>query len=85
MKLTKLQRHTAYIIMLAESNKLGYGFCWMMLKLFYLTPSEIIIKRYFPELYRKRPPGGGRFWFTVNRAGWQKRIKLLKQCIEETY
>lgn len=93
MELTRQQRHTAYIIMLEEAERPSlsgfyrkyHGLCYLFLAIFdsedfYFHPMETL-----PELYAKRPLPIGSSWFDLNRAGWQKRIELLKQCIEETY
>ena len=93
MKLTKLQRHTAYIIMLAEAEtdfeewSMGWGLCHLINHVFGLKnigcfwKFNCVIEQYFPELQNKK----GFKWPIRNASGWQKRIKLLKQCIEETY
>jgi hypothetical protein len=99
MKLTKLERHTAYIIMLYEfENKTEYegrfytgyyigriyrvGFCDVLFHLWegYIEISDLI------ELYKKKPSIEplGAYWFTACMEGWQKRIDLLKECINET-
>lgn len=96
MKLTKSERHTAYIIMLAEAEErdsfiCAYGFCRMLSSLFrftelggvgYCEQTELL-----DELHAKQPARLGYLgeWFPHNNSGWQKRIELLKQCIEETY
>lgn len=87
MKLTKLQRHTAYIIMLEESESFYHtGFCWMIYYLFDIGVGcyDSSIEQFLPELYDKKPNTYGAFWFDANRLGWQERIELLKQCINET-
>jgi hypothetical protein len=103
MKLTKDQRHTAYIILLAEAEKvierpyLPYyiGLCWLIKDTFGLyddgfynpdgsTEYGKAIK-YFPELEKHRQSKNkDDFWFPVDKSGWDKRISLLKQAIEET-
>jgi hypothetical protein len=89
MKLTKLQRHTAYIILLAEfEESFGFEFfCDAVYSLFDWPFGEGTIRDYLPELYRHKPAtlddSGG--WFSDNEDGVNTRIKLLKQCIEETY
>jgi len=94
MKLTKLQRHTAYIIMLQEFeeaiNQCDYNICMCY------TITDNFYHEYTPywkamdgliELKRKQPK---KFeldtcWFEFTKEGTQKRIELLKQCINETY
>jgi hypothetical protein len=69
MKLSQLQRHTAYIIMLAEAetfiSKWGdCGFCSMIDQLFgFFVYDEKVFEKYFPELYRKRPEIFFKHWF----------------------
>ncbi len=94
MKLNKLQRHTAYILMLdradnmTDRQKMTDGLCWFSCSLFYLW-DEVFDFTYaldlFPELLNKKPKNCDRFWFPKNRDGWEKRKDLLRQCIEETY
>ena len=87
MKLTKLQRHTAYIIMLAEAKTgeyYDYGMCFMFAEHFDSSLySDKIFKSMLPELYRKRPKCNC-YWFYCNKQGWQQRIELLNQCVIET-
>jgi hypothetical protein len=96
--LTKLERHTAYLIMLEEAedptsySTLLYspclcGFCYMIGVLFRMGngASETIIRDYFPELYKRKPSTAANlFWFTRNEAGWEERKKILLECINET-
>lgn len=96
MKLTKLQRHTAYIIMLSEYETGPYplrfnGFCWMIKELFMDQTDEDNWERntrFFQELKAKKPKvleTSYGSWFWCNEEGTKKRINILKQCIEETY
>lgn len=84
-KLTKDEKFTAYCIMLAE-YELGktYFLCKIISDCFGLRGTDETMKKYFPELYLKRPKGllSGSSWF----LSWEqkKRIDILKQCIEET-
>jgi hypothetical protein len=97
MQLDKLERHTAYIIMLAEAEagNYQYGFCRMMATLFgmneesgngfegidYCNQVELLT-----ELNNKKPENFGIWgWFPYDTDGWNARIELLKQCINETY
>lgn len=96
MKLNRQQRHMAYMIMLAEAEAgtpLGSGFCYLFTgRLFgycitkdYYIYDRAIFKKLLPELFAKRPKQKTIYWFPYNKNGWQKRIRLLKQCINETY
>lgn len=100
MKLTKLQRHTAYIIMLHEAKDFGckdsaakLGFCYMILILFKDITNSFDLLDPFPELKQKEPKqkwddDGNvlEYWFEKGtESGWAQRIKLLEKCIEETY
>jgi hypothetical protein len=100
MKLTKLQRHTAYILMQdgIENDYKMYGFCIWIQHLFGIVEGfhnkETVIRKYFPELWRKRPKAvfqkenenQGCLWFNYyDSKSNTKRVELLKQCIEETY
>lgn len=99
MKLKKHERHAAYIIMLAEAeeklNKKDYkgGLCalsgvldnegdgvdkWIFIDL-HLPELDILLSKANPNYY------DGVYAFLCDKDGWQKRIELLKQCIEETY
>lgn len=85
MKLKKLQRHTAYIIMLAECNE-DVGFCKLILDLFDIGDggNEYVMKDHFPELFQKRPADCRSFWFPLSPDGNNKRKLLLQECIKET-
>jgi hypothetical protein len=88
MKLTKEERHIAYIIMLAEAQDREYwdcGLCRLILDVLGLWCYGTGMRDCFPELYGKQPKKYNTFWFETNSWGWRKRIQLLKQCIEETY
>jgi len=100
MKLTKIQRHTAYIIMRAEfeADKLDFyasdGYCYLLRNTLGLYDSKSgyddIIKEYLPELQKRKPKhlynSKVGLWFPSNSiGGLQQRIALLDQCIEETY
>lgn len=85
MKLTKDQRFIAYCIMLEEiESSENYFFCNTFYRCFGLVNSQITMQEYFPELYSKKPKvtHSPNCWFPVHET--EKRIKILKQCIEET-
>ena len=97
MKLTKLQRHTAYIILLAEAEKkmkrrnYGDGFCILIGTTFnrgtILFVNSYISITDLKELYLREPDEYYNYygyWFPQTKEGWQKRIEILKQCIIET-
>lgn len=96
MKLNKLQRHTAYILLLSEfENELVvdngrlyikiYGFVGFCDVLSLLVGDSIEISD-LKELWNKKPnETNGLYWFVNNEAGYNTRIELLKQCIQETY
>lgn len=91
MKLTKLQRYTAYCILLEEAENPAYydgfvdksddwGICYMWLC---LTGYEYLFdkfKKILPELYTKRKGDDTFYWDT-----WEERKEALKQCIIETH
>lgn len=91
MKLTKLQRYTAYCILLEEAeNPIRYdgflyrsddlGICYMW---FCLTGYNYLyhtFKTILPELYAKRKGDGKFYW-----DNWGERKEALKQCIIETH
>jgi len=41
--------------------------------------------KYFPEYKRKKPNNKSMIWLAGDKRAWDKRIKILKQCIIETY
>lgn len=100
-KLTKAQRHIAYIIMREEAERPGefdsfkyripntlsnyHGFCFMYLLLFDDDSLKDNFKKALPELYAKKPYTDSTYWFRCDKNGWQQRIKLLNQCIIETH
>lgn len=93
MTLTKDERFTAYCIMLAEAEEnfftacMGFGFCGLV-RFEFDIDNRIYDQKFFyllfPELFALKPNRIGRFWFSTDSEGWQKRIELLKQCINET-
>lgn len=100
MKLTKEQRHIAYIIMWEEAENPGqffyldlmedcistqYGFCAMIRMVFDDSFTDCDMSYVFPELFAKRPSSHGFYWFPRTVAGWGERIKLLDKCIKETF
>ena len=87
-KLNKSERHSAYMIMLAELEAYSNlpfhvpfsGFCG-------LAKSANILYEFnrgkLKELSAKKPKRTcGAFWFP--RCQWTKRISILKKCINET-
>ena len=89
MKLTKLQRHTAYIILLHEIEvSVLLGICPIFS---YMSGIELDddglftkFKTMLPELWNKRRCGRNECYAFL----WEtdaERISALKQCIEETY
>lgn len=99
MKLTKLQRYTAYCMIEEEilSGYFSYGFCIYIEDMFGLKDEEIterIIQKYFPELWNKRPKKLyqketkilGALWFEpFSLESNSRRKNIIKQCIEETH
>lgn len=84
MKLTKLQRHTAYILMLEEGKKYEYrfGVCATWNGLFY-DHTWKNLKYILPELFRKRQYAHTsllEFWFKSSKS----RKLAIEQCIKET-
>lgn len=98
MKLNRLQRHTAYIIMLAEyerDKKEGKAYSQGFCSVFGLDLLGMAFEdnwqnsvRFLPELNAKKPKKlympHCNTWFTILASGREKRIELLKQCIIET-
>ena len=97
MKLTKLERHTAYILFYEKAKsptwyRKGLGMCHLIESFCGLhndgfdsafwNPYDKIISNYFPELQDKQPSYG---WPPRDKEGWKWRRKILQQCIEETY
>ncbi len=101
MKLNKLQRHTAYMIMLAiaETKECGDcidGLCDIYEVIFGSLPYCIRYEErsnrhgfdyHLPELWAKRTTEDwcGVWFNNTDSSNWNNRKKLLKQCIEETY
>lgn len=99
MKLTKLQRYTAYCLMLEEAQSPSYfifknevdsrlstdcGLCRLFKVLFDSGDFYNSPQETLPELYNKMPNTSS-VWFPQDKHGWQQRIALLKQCIIETH
>lgn len=91
MKLTKLQRHTAYIILLSEleERSMYAGFCELCSLLdrhpYLLNEDDLEINPHLPDLYKHKPKVHGIYWFPCNDEGYKKRKEILLQCIKETY
>lgn len=103
MKLTKLQRYTAYVIMLNEFdsreiiNQWGKFrcICYLAGSLFDLDingdvgceKSDDSFIDCFPEILKHRPKyfEHGRWWFTLDEIGYEKRREIFRQCILETH
>lgn len=101
MKLTQLQRYTAYCIMLKEAEYgsyktyLGYrkkyeGFCNMATVILKNHIDPILkdgeMQQTFPELWEKKPIKlYSPEGLWFKDHDWKLRIPLLKQCIEETH
>jgi hypothetical protein len=87
MKLTKDERHTAYIILQAEVEeyKKRKIMCFICLILEDYDIYEDDLPEILPELSSMQPEklhhSGG--WFGT--YDYASRIKLLNKCIEETY
>lgn len=102
MKLTKLQRHTAYVIMLSESeivldnwvkgertdhslcSTIG-GLCDIITHVLHENIDNPLEDFGLSELISKKPPLAHMYWFFNDYHGWLERIKLLNECIKETY
>lgn len=89
MKLTKDQRHTAYIIMqhLIETGQQEF-MCNTSLYAFDIDVHEKdgSLQETYPEIMSKRPKSAGYSWFGgKHEYNKKKRVALLQQCIEETY
>jgi hypothetical protein len=97
MKLTKLQRYTAYCIMLAEAENpskreiltggsTDAGLCFLYRILFDDNKLYYFAKRILPELYRMIPDKNpDKENLRIVKEGWVKRKQLLNQCIQETH
>ena len=89
----KQERHLMYCIMLAEAEEnlkewVGAGVCHMAIDLFNVNIyPDSGNTGLLPEIAaRKQKPTNRfcRYWYDCTPEGWQKRIEILKQCIEET-
>lgn len=93
MKLTKLQRFTAYCIMREEAERPSIvmsgggpqksnnnGLCFMITHLFDIYAYDhSVLKFQLPELYRNSKVPGCFFF-----DSWEERITALDECIAET-
>lgn len=101
VKLNRLQRYTAYCIMLAEAenpssfiNHAGverktnaHGICFMASGVFSEDPSDLLKRLDYHEVEKLFPEYFPKFdnLILTEDPTWPKRIKLLKQCISETH
>lgn len=90
MKLNRLQRYTAYCILLQQVDRDYHhyaGFCYWTTHIFINEEEKDLydwklFSKTFPELYNKGiKDGEGNFYF----EDWKTRIKALEECIKETY
>lgn len=81
--------------MLAEMDNCNNGLCHLSGKIFGIYPYDYLkcnqyeknieFKKIYPELWSRRPRNYVAYWFKKRGIeGREKRIELLKQCIEET-
>ena len=85
MKLDKLERHTAYIILLAELEEAESNLesIWLW-HLFEDATGIYPTSELLPEFFKFRPEKplrSGGWW---DGYDYNKRVSALKQCIEET-
>lgn len=101
MKLTKLQRYTAYCIMLAEAENptvfidfTGYkrktndcGVCFMASRIFSKDPTKEIEHIEYGTINKMFPEYFKRFYPLEGSkiVKWKIRKDLLQQCINETH
>lgn len=100
MKLNKLQRYTAYCIMLEEAWSIrGYyldngnnpfmdgltGRCGGFCDLAMSLFEMADNIHPFVEIMKHRPEPYYAYWFPSNVDGWDKRISILNQAIKETH
>lgn len=92
-KLTKLQRHTAYCIILAEIERREkedlstVGLCHLLKEMGWKCEINKL-----PELRKRKPKPKDMYSDLYGRTGfwdkpsvWDKRKQWLRECIEETY
>ena len=94
MRLTKKVRHEIYQEALEEASRRTDDClcCWLTNKASNLCCYLTEDMRKLKEVYKHKPPrsqfwkneDGVEYWFNTNKAGYEKRIKILKQAIEET-
>lgn len=97
MTLTKDERYTAYCIMLQECEQRVFpeGLCHISGECFDVYPityksgctlykESVHMKKLYPEIWNKRNGNDAGYWFFKTPEGMEKRISILKQCIEET-
>lgn len=99
MKLTPIQRYSLYLLMYAERLPINLGFCNHLNNISGISNRDVRnyygifpngareILKLLPELKRKEPKiydePLSSFWFSTDSIGNKKRIKLLKECINE--
>lgn len=81
MKLTRLQRYTAYCILLEEAERpeqdwvCDLGLCNLFQEVFgswdLYGYEGRVLPEYFDKFYKQRP------------TSWRQRIAILKECIKE--
>lgn len=84
-KMNKLQRYTAYCILLHEVQKGGTFVCNIFENELTECYDGYDCLECLPEFKNKKPKGAYLAFWNVNKYGREKRIEALKQCIEETH
>lgn len=89
MRLTKIQRHTAYVLILYEIKRTGITYvCTAFDRLVGMELDAdgmfTNLKLILPELWKKRDDDAGEWSLALWRSN-ADRIKALKDCISETY
>lgn len=93
MRLSKLQRHTMYIILHYEVGNISsidqdvstgegiFGTCYCFNRIadsiFFTSQVEKIL----PELFNKRTTNNNNIWFKNKK----QRLTAIEQCVEETF
>lgn len=81
--LTRSERHTAYIILLAEVERKQKDCASAYMCVIIDSLDVGVTMEDLPELWKKEPLNAGYAWF--EGGNYRARIKILKACIEETY
>lgn len=78
-KKKRLKFYKQLLKVVCEDPDTCVGMCFYIRR---ITKNEYYINDFF-ELYERKPKGAGIYWFPLDDKGWQKRIDIIYNIIQE--